>query len=289
MSPSTSTGKSTANWRNWPLPAKLKFLRRLRELNAQRQAAAPSPLLAELRKDPALILSRAGLTPDPWQAELLRAPLLPTLLLSARQTGKTQTVAALALREALLSPPALVLLLSPSERQSGELAARVFALYDALGAARAAAPRKRTELQLHLYNGSRVIALPDNERTVRSYSAARLLVIDEAARVHDDLYRTVRPMLAVSRGALVALSTPFGQRGFFYQEWQEGSGWRRVRVTPDQCPRITPEFLADEEAKLGPRWFRQEYGLSFESSVGSPFDADAVDRALGADVEPLFS
>ena len=40
-------------------------------------------------------------------------------------------------------------------------------------------------------------------------SGVTLLVIDEAARVPDALYFSVRPMLAVSRGRLVALSTPF--------------------------------------------------------------------------------
>ena len=60
---------------------------------------------------------------------------------------------------------------------------------------------------------------PGTEGTVRGFSRVALLVIDEAARVSDPLYYAVRPMLAVSGGKLVALSTPFGQKGHFWQEW----------------------------------------------------------------------
>jgi hypothetical protein len=91
-----------------------------------------------------------------------------------------------------------VLLLSPSDRHSGELAAKVFGYYGALG--QPISSRKRTELQLHLVNGGRVIALPKNEKTIRGCLGARLLVVDETSRVSDALYPAVRPMLAVSRG-----------------------------------------------------------------------------------------
>jgi hypothetical protein len=80
-----------------------------------------------------------------------------------------------------------VLLLSPSDRQSGELAAKVFGYYGALG--QPIGSRKRTELQLHLVNGDRVIALPKNEKTIRGFLGARLLVVDETSRVSDALSR----------------------------------------------------------------------------------------------------
>jgi hypothetical protein len=184
-------------------------------------------------------------------------------------------------------PGALVLLLSPSERQSGELAAKVFEFYDVLGQPIPA--RKRTELQLQLINGSRIIALPENERTVRGYSGARLLVVDEASRVSDALYRTIRPMLAVSRGRLIAMSTPFGKRGWFFEEWQRGeSAWERVSVTAEQCPRIPPSFLAEERRSLGERWFRQEYMCNFEENIDAIFAHSDIVAALSDGIQPLF-
>src|SRR5262249_23755419 len=91
----------------------------------------------------------------------------------------------------------------------------------------------------------------------------------EAARVPDDLYRSVRPMLAVSRGRLVCLSTPFGQRGFFYDEWTNGGpDWTRFRITAADCPRIGADFLEQERRSLGEGWVNQEYLCSFQSLEG---------------------
>jgi hypothetical protein len=228
------------------------------------------------------------MTPDPWQETLLRSSSRRLLLLCSRQTGKSELAAALALHTALCQPGALVLLLSPSERQSGELALKVFSLYDAAG--RPVAAAKRSALQLYLANGSRVIALPSSEATVRGFSGAALLVVDEAARVPDALYCSVRPMLAVSRGRLVCLSTPFGKRGFFFEEWSDPArAWERIRITAGECPRISAEFLAEERQAIGDRWFRQEYECSFEDVIDAVFRQADID-AMAADttVRPLF-
>ena len=72
----------------------------------------------------------------------------------------------------------------------------------------------------------------------------------------------------MSRGRLLALSTPFGQRGWFYEAWQGGGDWERVKVTAEQCPRIAADFLAAERRALGESWFRQEFCCSFEALEG---------------------
>jgi hypothetical protein len=123
---------------------------------------------------------------------------------------------------------------------------------------------------------------------VRVYSSVALLVIDEASRVDDALYGAMRPMLAVSRGRLLALSTPFGKRGWFHDAWQGAGDWERVKVTADQCPRIPADFLAEERQVLGERWFRQEYLCSFEDAVDAVFAQGDVQAALSEEVPPLF-
>jgi hypothetical protein len=129
-----------------------------------------------------------------------------------------------------------------------------------------------TAQELLLENGSRVVCLPCREDTVRGYSHVSLPVIDEAARVPDDLYRAVRPMLAVSQGRLICLSTPYGRRGFFYEAWAKGgSDWERIEVPAARVARIPPAFLEEERRCLGESWFRQEYGCSFEALEGLVF------------------
>jgi hypothetical protein len=210
------------------------------------------------------------------------------LLLCSRQSGKSLTAAALALREALLKPESLVLLLSPTQRQSGELFKdKVRRLYNGLG--RPVPTVQESALTMELANGSRVVSLPGDEETVRGYSGVTLLVVDEAARVPDALYYTIRPMLATSGGTLVVLSTPFGKLGWFHDEWhREGAGWERVRITADQCPRITPEFLEEERQALGEHWFLQEYFCEFRDTVDSVFRYEDVLAACDDGLAPLF-
>jgi hypothetical protein len=226
--------------------------------------------------------------PDEWQADLLRAHDDRILMLCTRQGGKSQTASALALREALLVPDSLVLMLSPTQRQSGELFKDKFLrLYNALG--RPVPATQESALTLTLGNGSRVVALPGEEGNIRCYSGVRLLIVDEAARVSDALYYSVRPMLAVSKGRLACLSTPFGRRGWFYEEWHGSSNWKRVKVTAQQCPRISQQFLVEERAALGPRWFAQEYECSFEEIIGAVFAQADIEAALSGEVVPLFA
>jgi hypothetical protein len=143
---------------------------------------------------------------------------------------------------------------------------------------------------MELVNGSRVIALPGKEETIRGYSGVDLLVVDEAARVKDALYYSVRPMLAVSGGRLIALSTPFGKRGFFHQEWTEGGDddWHRTLITALDVPRISQAFLDEERRKLGNFWFEQEYMCIFKDATDSVFSYDDIAAAFSDDVEPLF-
>jgi hypothetical protein len=131
--------------------------------------------------------------------------------------------------------------------------------------------------------------LPSTEQTIRGYSGVRLLVVDEAARVPDALYFAVRPMLAVSGGRLVCLSTPFGKRGFFFEEWEHGQGWERIKVTAHDCPRIHRDFLAEERAALGDFWFAQEYLCEFRETIDQVFPYELVMSAMSQDVRPLFA
>lgn len=217
--------------------------------------------------DPSSILRACGLVPDPWQKQILFSTERQNLLNCSRQSGKSTTVAALALHTALSRPSSLVLLLSPSLRQSLELFRKVIECYAAIG--RPIAARAFNQTRLELETRSRVVCLPGKEETIRSFSGVDLLVIDEAARVPDDLYRAVRPMLAVSQGRLVCLSTPFGKRGFFHEEWEHGGeAWQRIRITWKDCPRIRPDFIEMERRSMGDSWVRQEYECSFEALEG---------------------
>jgi hypothetical protein len=243
-------------------------------------------VLAPLRRDPSALFAHAGMTADAWQRRLLLDPTPRQLVLCSRQAGKSTSAAALALSVALTTPGALILLVSPSQRQSGELFHKVLTLYRQSG--KLLAGRAESALRIELANGARIIALPGEEGTLRGYSSVNLLIVDEASRVPDALYLAVRPMLAVSQGRLVALTTPFGQRGWFHQAWQSSEPWGRYRVTATECPRIDPAFLAEERMAMGERWYRQEYLCDFVDTVDAVFAAGDIAAALNSTVQPLF-
>lgn len=231
--------------------------------------------------DPVVLARESGLQPDGWQERVLRSGSPRMLLNCSRQSGKSTTVGILAAHRALYAPRSLVLLLSPTLRQSGELFAKTRAVLPIR-------PEKESALSLEMANGSRVVSLPGTEKTVRGFSGVDLLIVDEAARVEDALVAAIRPMLAVSSGKLVMLSTPWGKRGTFFREWTEGEGWERYRITAEQCPRISVDFLEEERRNLGDRWFKQEYMCSFEETEDSVFASDAIAMAIDPTIAPLF-
>ena len=192
----------------------------------------------------------------------------------------------LGLHKALIAPGSLILILAPAERQAKELFTKVASSYRALGHVIAADSYRK--LGMELSNGSRIEALPGTEKTIRGFSGVDLLLVDEASRVADELYYAVRPMLAVSGGQLLMMSTPYGRRGVFYEEWTGGEGWERYEVPAGECPRISEEFLAEEQRTLPRRVYRQEYECSFEETDDQVFTHADVEAAISEEVTPLF-
>ena len=147
----------------------------------------------------------------------------------------------------------------------------------------------QNRISLQFPNGSRIVGLPANEATVRGFSAVSLMIVDEAARVPDDLYEAVKPMLATTDGALWLMSTPYGRRGFFYKEWTHGGDdWLRVEAPATECSRIPARFLEEEREKKGERLFAQEYMCQFLQSEDCLFRQEDLDACASEDLEPIF-
>lgn len=187
-----------------------------------------------LRDDPTRVFEPLNITLDDWQADALRSTAKNLMLLATRQGGKSQTLAAMAMVEAIVHPWAEVLILSRTLRQSSELMLKVKELWRGLTGGRV--HRRRTafrtlkpetdeleavakakgwdgaallgddyvkeaqslKLQHKLPNGSRITSLPGNPDNIVSFSAVTLLIIDEGSRVPDQLMSVVRPFLAAT-------------------------------------------------------------------------------------------
>lgn len=215
---------------------------------------------------------RLDFIPDKWQGDVLRSQAGKLLMNCCRQSGKSTVTSILALHEALYKLDQLILLLSPSMRQSRELFRKVqefLAIYQASAGVKVKLPEDN-KLECMFENDSRIVSLPSKEQTIRGFSAANLIIIDESSRVEDEVYYTIRPMLAVSGGRIILLSTPFGKRGFFHKEWGNDD-FEKYKITADECPRITKEFLEQEKRDLGEFYFQQEYMCEFMDIEGMVF------------------
>ena len=222
---------------------------------------------------------RLGLTLDPKQAEILLAEPRRAILNCSRQWGKSTVAAIKAVYRATTRPDSLVLIASPSERQSQELVRKVARMVSALGIR--AKGDGGADPSVLLPNNSRIVGLPATEDTVRGFSSASLLLIDEASRMPDSLYHALRPMLAVGDGDLWMMSTPAGKTGFFYDTWHYGEPeWVRISVPVTECPRISARFIEEERATLGPLVFAREYLCEFADTGEELFGRDLLERAL---------
>jgi Terminase large subunit, T4likevirus-type, N-terminal len=233
--------------------------------------------------DPVEFARACGVTPDPWQADLLRSDARRALLLCSRQSGKS-TVCALAGLHTALYSAGLVVIASPSMRQSAEMLRSIKGFYANLKDA----PTLTHEsvLKVEFANGGRILALPGDERTIRGIGGVSLVILDEASRIDDELVTATRPMLATRNGRMIALTTPAGRRGFFYDAWHSTTqDWHKIRVSAANCPRISKEFLAEEMKILGPTKFSEEYNLEFIDSNSSAFLSILIEQALTDDFD----
>jgi hypothetical protein len=240
-----------------------------------------NPLALDLAEslDPSRFAHRSGFVAEPWQADVLRCPHLRVVLNCCRQSGKSTLGAVLAVHRAVFEPGSLTLLLAPSLRQSVETFRKVLHVYKRLG--RPIPSDSETTLQLQLENGSRIVSLPGSEQTTRGFSAVRLLIVDEAARVPDEVYAAARPMLDPDGGRVMLLSTPFGARGFFFEATRDPETWHTFTVPAERVERLSPHYIAEIERSIGAWWAAQELHCQFLDAATAAFASDDIDNAFG--------
>ena len=246
---------------------------------------APEVCPDTLAIDPAVPVSvwaaeRLGFHADPFQKEILDTPTPRLALCCSRQSGKSTVAAIKGLHLAAAQPGALILFAAPSSRQSVELLRKFRGFAERLLNARVKAD-PAFEDSILLPNGSRIIALPQSPATVRGFSAPALIIVDEAAFVEDEMFRALSPMLAVSNGQRWYLSTANGCTGEFHKVFTgDDQLWTRRKLTADQCPRISADFLAGERLSRGEQDFDREYMCVFSSARLQYIPEDSIQDAV---------
>lgn len=266
----------------------MSLQRALERAESRLKAAEYATTSEQYRDDPIAFAEEVlGIVLDPWQRNIVAGGSKRDILNCSRQAGKSTVASIIALHEALFVPDSLTVLISPSQRQSSELFRKVIDLRERVPDLPPLP--ENNKLSMTVSGGGRVISLPAKESTIRGYAGATLIIEDEASRVPDELHAAIRPMLATSNGRMILMSTPFGKRGHFFETWNEAPGWRKVKITAEECPRIPAEFLEEEKATHTDAWFLQEYFGVFVEAERAVFSYDQVMAAFDEAVAPLWS
>ena len=94
-------------------------------------------------------------------------------------------------------------------------------------------------------------------------------------------------MLAASaRGRFILLRTPGIKSGHFYNA-AHSSEWEVFKVTADQCPRISPEWLERERREHDEAYILREYFCEWCDGEFSFFGSDLIAAAFDCNEMPL--
>jgi hypothetical protein len=117
--------------------------------------------------------------------------------------------------------------------------------------------------------GSRVTCVADDVDTVAGYSHPDVVVVDEAARVSDEVHDLLDSVCSRAGGGarLVKLSTPCGARGRFHADWTGGDDWERIELRASRNPRVDREWLAEMRRSHSERHYAQDFECEFLEST----------------------
>jgi hypothetical protein len=157
----------------------------------------------------------------PYQAEALRLDPKVTVLVAPRQTGKSYSLAVLALWWAFRNQHQRVLLVSAGEEASKRLLSTIGST--ATHPLLKGSVLNETASLLLLSNGSEIRSVPASERQIRGWSVD-LLIVDEAAYVSDEVLLGAALPTTVARpdARIVLASTPWSMEGAFYRYAVQG-------------------------------------------------------------------
>lgn len=227
-----------------------------------------------------------GFEPDANQAAVLSVETRRGILACHRQWGKSTTAAVKAIHHAFHHADSLTVVVAPTLRQGGLLLKSIQRFARKLGLR--VKPDGLNRPSLVLPNGATVVAVPSDEDNIRGFAAVSLLLIDEAARVPDEVWASVLPMVSTVDGAVWLMSTPKGKQGFFADTWFSGDdSWHRVCANIETSTRIPKSVIEDQRRGLTRAQFAQDYLCEFGDIEDQVFRSDDIQAAFSKSFDPL--
>ena len=196
---------------------------------------------------------------DDWQTKVL-ATDGNIVLRSGRQVGKSFIIAIKAAEYAATHPNKSIMVIASVERQALLLFEKILAyLHTHYKQMLKKGKHRPTKHKLTLTNNAVIHCLPTglSGYGIRGFTVD-LLIADEAAFIPEEVWTAVTPMLAITRGNIILLSTPFGRGGYFYRCFNDPT-FTSFHISSEDCPRKNQDFLDQEKTRMTQLQYAQEY------------------------------
>lgn len=267
---------------------------------------------------PNAYIKSLGFTPFMWQSDILSSWFSRKVINGARQSGKSTIISSKPCHKAKFFPGSLSIILAATEKQAVEDMEKIkdFICLDA----QYPLVIRDSDSLIELSNKSRVLVVPATEKAARGYSAPDIIILDEASRIEDGVYRSgVIPMLTDNEKCeLLAISSPNGRAGFFFKA-NQSLRWERyevrspwdvldldMRLVPAMTEKKYQNLKMKEEIRsyysprhknleeqqnnleeMGPLMYRQEYCCEFVEPEDQVFNYDDIAAAFENKAKPL--
>lgn len=224
---------------------------------------------------------------DKWQEEVL-ATKGNIVLRSGRQVGKSTIIALKAAKYALEHPNKLIMIIAHVERQAFLIFTKILHNIHKIDKIQIKKGKDRpTKTKITLKNGSIIHSLPagDTGYGIMGYTID-LLIADEAAFIAEMVWNSIIPAMAITRGNIWLLSTPFIKEGYYYDCFQDAS-FTAFHTSSEDCPRKDQAFLDHKKATLTKSQYSQMYLGEFVTEGRQFFPDDLIRRiCIGKPVAP---
>jgi len=217
---------------------------------------------------------------DLWQEAVLKAKG-SLVLRSGRQVGKSFIIGIKAAAYALENPNKLVMVISKTDKQAHLLFSKILYNINLKNRGDIKKGKDRpTKHVINLKNGSVIHSLPvgDTGFGIMGYTID-LLIADEAAFIPEEVWNSIIPALAITRGEIWLLSTPFLKQGYYYNCFQN-KNFTSFHTTSEECPRKDQEFLDEQKATLTKSQYAQMYLGQFVDDLHRYFSDALIHRQM---------
>jgi len=206
-----------------------------------------------------------------------------TIVLTARQLGKTTITAAYILWYAMFHDNQTILLLGNIQSAAYEIMDRIKYAYEECPDHIRDAVLDYNKGRIKFENKSRIIARATTRNASRGLSV-NLLYLDEFAFVQENMqtefWSAVSPTLAATGGSCIISSTPNTEYDKFASLWFDAiktvndagetypngvgaNGFHSIKVTWDRHPKRDIEWATNERNRVGESMFRREHCCEF--------------------------